>query len=76
MKTIYFQNIRAGRAFWLALALVAAMMLAGLGAAHHMESAGHWVTGMNNQVVWGIPHVFAVFLIVGASGVLNTASIA
>ncbi|HSJ47328.1 MAG TPA: NrfD/PsrC family molybdoenzyme membrane anchor subunit, partial [Gammaproteobacteria bacterium] len=34
-----------------------------------------WVTGMNNQVVWGIPHVFAVFLIVAASGALNVASI-
>jgi len=41
-----------------------------------METAGHWVTGMSNQVVWGMPHVFAVFLIVAASGALNTASIA
>jgi Ni/Fe-hydrogenase subunit HybB-like protein len=31
---------------------------------------------MNNQVVWGVPHVFAVFLIVAASGALNVASIA
>jgi len=31
---------------------------------------------MNNQIVWGTPHVFAVFLIVAASGALNTASIA
>jgi Ni/Fe-hydrogenase subunit HybB-like protein len=30
---------------------------------------------MNNQIVWGLPHVFAVFLIVAASGVLNVASI-
>jgi molybdopterin-containing oxidoreductase family membrane subunit len=40
-----------------------------------MEHNGHWVTGMNNQVVWGMPHVFAVFLIVAASGALNVASI-
>jgi molybdopterin-containing oxidoreductase family membrane subunit len=40
-----------------------------------MEHNGHWVTGMNNQVVWGTPHVFAVFLIVAASGALNVASI-
>jgi molybdopterin-containing oxidoreductase family membrane subunit len=33
------------------------------------------MTGMNNQVVWGLPHVFAIFLIVAASGVLNVASI-
>ena len=36
---------------------------------------GHVVTGMNNQIVWGLPHVFAIFLIVAASGVLNVASI-
>ena len=40
-----------------------------------MEHHGHVVTGMNNQVVWGLPHVFAIFLIVAASGVLNVASI-
>jgi molybdopterin-containing oxidoreductase family membrane subunit len=40
-----------------------------------MEHEGHWVTGMNNSVVWGMPHVFAVFLIVAASGALNVASI-
>jgi molybdopterin-containing oxidoreductase family membrane subunit len=36
---------------------------------------GHIVTGMNNQVVWGLPHVFAIFMVVAASGVLNVASI-
>jgi Ni/Fe-hydrogenase subunit HybB-like protein len=30
---------------------------------------------MNNLVIWGTPHVFAVFLIVAASGALNIASI-
>ena len=33
-------------------------------AAYYMEHHGHYVTGMNNQVVWGMPHVFAIFLIV------------
>ncbi|CAG0951312.1 hypothetical protein RHDC4_00093 [Rhodocyclaceae bacterium] len=47
----------------------------GLGAALYMEHSGHVVTGMNNQIVWGLPHVFAIFLIVAASGVLNVASI-
>ena len=48
----------------------------GLFAAWQMEHYGHIITGMTNQVVWGMPHVFAVFLIVAASGVLNVASIA
>jgi molybdopterin-containing oxidoreductase family membrane subunit len=51
-------------------------VLIGLGAAYHMEHEGHWVTGMSNQIVWGTPHIFAVFLIVAASGALNVASIA
>ena len=48
--------------------------VAGL-AALYMEHNGHWVTGMTNQVVWGTPHIFAIFLIVAASGALNVASI-
>ena len=46
----------------------------GLAAALYMEHSGHVVTGMNNQIVWGLPHVVAIFLIVAASGVLNVAS--
>ncbi len=61
--------------FWLVAVLGAALVAAGLGAAHYMEVEGHVVTGMNNHVVWGLPHVFAIFLIVAASGVLNVASI-
>ena len=56
---------------WLLIILIGI----GLIAAHHMESQGHWVTGMDNRVVWGLPHVFAIFLILSASGALNTASI-
>lgn len=59
-------------------ALVAAgglVVLMGLYAAHMMEQHGHIITGMNNQIVWGVPHVFAIFMIVAASGVLNVASI-
>ncbi|MEI8324466.1 MAG: NrfD/PsrC family molybdoenzyme membrane anchor subunit [Betaproteobacteria bacterium] len=50
------------------------MALLGLGAVWTMEHDGHIVTGMNNQIVWGLPHVFAVFLVVAASGALNVAS--
>jgi len=57
------------------LALLGAFILASLGAFYFMEHNGHYVTGMSNEIVWGIPHVFAVFLIVAASGALNVASI-
>lgn len=63
------------RNFYLLATLGALLVSIGLGAAHYMEEHGHVVTGMNNQVVWGLPHVFAIFMIVAASGVLNVASI-
>jgi [DsrC]-trisulfide reductase subunit P len=63
------------RNFWLLVAIGGLVTALGLGAAHFMEIHGHIVTGMDNQVVWGLPHVFAIFLIVAASGVLNVASI-
>jgi Ni/Fe-hydrogenase subunit HybB-like protein len=50
-------------------------MVLGLWAAYQMEHHGHVITGMNNQIVWGMPHIFAIFLILAASGVLNVASI-
>ncbi len=62
-------------AFYVLAGLGALISALGLGAALYMEHAGHVVTGMNNQIVWGLPHVFAIFLIVAASGVLNVASI-
>ncbi len=61
--------------FYGLVAAAALVLLAGLFAALSMEEHGHIITGMNNQVVWGIPHVFAIFMIVAASGVLNVASI-
>ncbi len=61
--------------FWGLLALHAVVIAVGLGAVWYMEHHGHIVTGMNNAVVWGTPHVFAVFLIVAASGALNLASV-
>ncbi len=69
-------SARTSTRLFYALTAVAALVLAvGLGAAYYMEERGHVVTGMTNQVVWGLPHVFAIFLIVAASGVVNVASI-
>jgi molybdopterin-containing oxidoreductase family membrane subunit len=64
------------RGYYGLLAVLAVLVIAGLWAAYYMESNGHYVTGMNNQIVWGMPHVFAVLLIVAASGALNVASVA
>lgn len=76
MKTLHFREwgIQSPR-YWGMVAILGAIVAIAGFATLYMEHEGHWVTGMNNQVVWGIPHVFAVFLIVAASGALNVASI-
>ncbi len=63
-------------AYFALLGSLGLMVLIGLLSAYYMEHHGHHVTGMTNQIVWGLPHVFAIFLIVAASGALNVASIA
>lgn len=77
MPSVQYLEIkgRGGRFLGL-LAALGALILVGLGAAWTMEHHGHVITGMSNRIVWGMPHVFAVFLIVAASGALNVASIA
>lgn len=76
MKRIVYREWRiAPERYWGLLAILAAVIAVGGSAALFMEHEGHWVTGMTNSVVWGVPHVFAVFLIVSASGALNIASI-
>lgn len=75
MRTRFAEIDGNSSGYWaLLLGLVAVIVLA-LGAAYYMEHHGHAVTGMTNQIVWGMPHVFALFLIVSASGALNVASI-
>jgi len=76
-NAIHYATLPGRSAGYIALlALLGAIVALGLGAAYYMEHHGHVVTGMTNQIVWGTPHIFAVFLIVAASGALNVASIA
>jgi Ni/Fe-hydrogenase subunit HybB-like protein len=76
MKKIVYRAVD-GRSlsYWALLGAFGLLIALGAGSFFYMEHAGHWVTGMDNQVVWGTPHVFAIFLIVAASGALNIASI-
>lgn len=77
MDTIRYSAIAARSSkFWILLVSLAGIIMIGGLSAHHMETHGHVITGMNNQIVWGLPHVFAIFLIVAASGALNVASVA
>ena len=77
MKKIHYLELGCSEPrYWGGLVLLFFIIAMGLGSAYYMEHNGHWVTGMSNQIVWGMPHVFAVFLIVAASGALNVASVA
>jgi len=76
VKQITYSEIKGNSTQYYALAaLLAVFIISALACAYYMEHYGHYVTGMNNQIVWGMPHVFAIFLIVAASGALNVASI-
>ena len=76
MKKLHFLEVEGNtKGFYTLLGIFGLISLIGGLAAYYMEHHGHYVTGMSNQVVWGTPHVFAIFLIVAASGALNVASV-
>ncbi|MFN3075442.1 MAG: NrfD/PsrC family molybdoenzyme membrane anchor subunit [Alphaproteobacteria bacterium] len=76
MKSVVYRELE-GRSpgYFAVLGGIGLFILMGLGSAFYMEHHGHYVSGMNQHVVWGTPHTFAVFLIVAASGALNVASV-
>ena len=77
MASITFREVEGSSLkYWLLFGGLGLFVLFGALAWNYMHHHGHVVTGMDNQIVWGLPHVFAVFLIVAASGALNVASIA
>ena len=74
-RAVHFEKLEPRSAVFDGVLIVAAGIVAiGMGAVWYMEHFGHIVTGMNNQIVWGLPHVFAILLVVAASGALNVAS--
>src|SRR5689334_8054633 len=77
MTTSHSFHSLVGRSpgFWLLFFTMALLVASGGIAALYMEHAGHWVTGMSNQIIWGLPHVCAVFLIVASTGALNIATL-
>ncbi|MDJ0833162.1 MAG: polysulfide reductase NrfD [Gammaproteobacteria bacterium] len=77
MKKIHYSSIHGySTGSLMLLAILGFFILLGFISFVTMEHEGHHITGMTNQVIWGLPHVFAIFLIVAASGALNVASIA
>ncbi|MDT3705760.1 MAG: NrfD/PsrC family molybdoenzyme membrane anchor subunit [Thiobacillus sp.] len=77
MASITFREVEGSSLkYWMLFGFLGLFVLFGALSWNTMHHYGHVVTGMDNQIVWGLPHVFAVFLIVAASGALNVASIA
>jgi len=74
-KAVFSEVNNNGLGYWAILGVFGLLTLGGAGAFLYMHHHGHYVTGMNNQIVWGMPHVFAIFLIVAASGAANIATI-
>lgn len=74
-RTVYMKLQNHTGYFDILILLHVAVIAVGMGSVYYMEHFGHIVTGMSNQIVWGTPHVFAIFLIIAASGALNVASI-
>jgi molybdopterin-containing oxidoreductase family membrane subunit len=74
-QSIIFRETRESKGFYILLAVLGVFLALGAIAFFYAEHHGHHVTGMTNQIVWGLPHVFAIFLIVAASGALNVGSI-
>ena len=73
-KAVFSEVKNNSIGYWALLGAFGLIVLGGVWAFMHMEH-GHFSTGMNNQIVWGMPHVFAIFLIVAASGAANIATI-
>jgi len=75
MQRIKYSELRSTKKLWSLVVLLAGFVAAAGATVLYIEHYGHIVTGMNNQIVWGVPHIFAIFLIVAASGALNVSSI-
>jgi Ni/Fe-hydrogenase subunit HybB-like protein len=73
-ESIVYRALGGGSTrYWGLLALLAVPLALAALAYFYIEHYGHIATGMDNQIVWGVPHVFAVFLVIAATGALNVA---
>ena len=76
MKRIIYSEIEGRSAAFRVLVLIlGAFVLAAMYGVFFGDHGGHSGSGANNHVVWGVADVFAMFLIVSASGALNVAII-
>ncbi|MBE0472603.1 MAG: polysulfide reductase NrfD [Rhodoferax sp.] len=73
MKIVLRELQATKRGYYQLLAFLVAIILLFGATVLYIEHHGHIVTSMNNQIVWGLPDVFAVFLLLSAAGALSIA---
>ncbi|MDD2917555.1 NrfD/PsrC family molybdoenzyme membrane anchor subunit [Rhodoferax sp.] len=76
MKIVLRELQATTRGYFQLLAVLAVIILLFGATVLYIEHHGHIVTSMNNQIVWGLPDVFAVFLLLSATGALSIALMA
>jgi molybdopterin-containing oxidoreductase family membrane subunit len=70
-KGLRFSTIEGNsKGFWLLAGFLGLIVLGGAWAFLSMELKGHYITGMTNQIPWGLPIVMAVYLIGLSAGSL------
>ncbi|MEE8392903.1 MAG: NrfD/PsrC family molybdoenzyme membrane anchor subunit [Rhodospirillales bacterium] len=74
-RTIALREIKGrSRGYWLGLGGLALLAGSAVAATFYIEHNGLHVTGMNNQIAWGMPHVISIFLILAGAGAFNVAA--
>ncbi|AEA47689.1 NrfD/PsrC family molybdoenzyme membrane anchor subunit [Archaeoglobus veneficus] len=77
MAELYFSKIKGDSKEYFALLIFLALIVAwGAYGFWVMFRQGHWVTGMTNQVIWGLPIVSVVYLIGASAGSLIISALA
>ncbi len=75
MNRIAFSELE-GRTvgYYVLLGCFVLLALVSVASAWTIEQQGHWITGMNNQTPWGLPHIFSVFFILSGAGAFVVAA--
>ena len=56
MERVIYREIKATQGVWTVAVIMAGLIALAGWSVLYVEHNGHAVTGMNNQVVWGLPH--------------------
>ncbi|MFH1563876.1 MAG: NrfD/PsrC family molybdoenzyme membrane anchor subunit [Nitrospirota bacterium] len=73
---IYFTKVEGkSTGLYLLLGILGILALGGLYSSYLMYTKGHYLTGMNNQVPWGLPIVITIYLIGLSAGSLVLSSL-